>query len=45
MKMIRVFTTETQAVTFAQRVQGKITIKYDWDSLRNRIVKEFIVKF
>jgi hypothetical protein len=45
MRMIRVFATETQALNFAERVHGKITVQYDWDSFRNRIVKEFIVKF
>lgn len=44
-KMIRVFETATQAEVFAKTVKGKVEVKYDWDAMRNTMIKEYVVKF
>lgn len=44
-KMIRSFENIVVAKRFAEKVKGKIEIKYDWDALRGKMIKEFIVKF
>lgn len=43
--MIRIFVVEKNAIEFAQANTGKITIKYDWDSAKNRMIKYYVVKF
>lgn len=44
-KMIKSFENITIAKRFAEKVKGKIEIKYDWDALKGKMIKEFIVKF
>lgn len=43
--LMRLFTIKEKAETFAKENKGKIEIKYDWDFLKNRLVKYYIVKF
>jgi hypothetical protein len=45
MTLIKVFDSERKAVNFAADRKGKISVRYDWDSFRNKMVKEFIVKY
>ena len=43
--MIKMFVVEKNAINFAQITAGKITIKYDWDSVKNQMIKYYVVKF
>lgn len=42
---IRIFINEAQALDFKNRVNGILIIRYDWDYLRNTIIKEFLIKY
>lgn len=42
---IKIFLDEMKAIEFTQLVKGTYTVHYDWDNMRNKIVKEFIVKY
>lgn len=44
-KMIKVFDMEVKAKQFAQSVKGKVVVHYDWDSMTNKIVREYVVKY
>lgn len=43
--LIKMFTIEKNAIAFARKHNGKIIIKYDWDDLKNRLIKFYLVKF
>ena len=43
--MIKVFSNELNAQKFAKQVNGKLTIRYDWDAFRKKLIKEFVVRF
>ena len=43
--MMKFFVIEAQAERFAQEVHAKVTIQYDWDDMRQAIVKIYVVKF
>lgn len=43
--MIRMFEVEKDAIRFALEKRGKVTIKYDWDEIHNKMIKYFVVKF
>lgn len=45
MVFVRIFSTEAQANAFAAMKGAKVTIRYDWDSYRMVIIKEFIVTY
>lgn len=42
---MRVFFDEVKATEFMQLVKGILTIHYDWDDMKNQMVKEFVVKY
>lgn len=42
---VREFTIEKQAEKFAREKQGKVQVFYDWDSMENRIIKTYRVKY
>lgn len=42
---MRVFLNEVKAREFMQLVKGILTIQYDWDDMKNKMVKEFVVKY
>lgn len=42
---MRVFSIEAKAIEFATIVHGILSVRYDWDSMRNQMVKEFVVKY
>lgn len=42
---MRIFLDEVKANEFMQFVKGILTIRYDWDDMRNQMVKEFVVKY
>ncbi len=42
---MRIFLDEVKAKEFMQLVKGILTIRYDWDDMRNQMVKEFVVKY
>ena len=42
---MRIFLDEVKGVEFMQLVKGILTIRYDWDDMRNQMVKEFVVKY
>lgn len=43
--MMKVFKTETQAMTYIAQQGGKMFVHYEWDAMRGVIVKTYIVKF
>lgn len=42
---IKIFSVEKNAEKFAKENNGKVQVKYEWDDMRGRIVKQFIVKY
>lgn len=42
---IKVFSVEKNAQKFAKEKGGCLIIHYDWDDMRNKVVKHFIVKY
>lgn len=42
---IKIFSTESMAMQFAEMVKGILSVRYDWDAFRGGIVKEYIVKY
>lgn len=42
---MRVFFDEVKATEFIELVKGILTVRYDWDDMRNQMVKEFVVKY
>lgn len=42
---IRIFLVEAKAIQFAEMVKGILSIRYDWDSMRGEMVKEFVVRY
>lgn len=42
---MRIFLNEVKAMEFMRLVKGILTIRYDWDDMRNQMVKEFVVKY
>lgn len=45
MKFTKMFTVKANAERFAREVSGTITVMYDWDALKNKMVKLYMVKF
>ena len=45
MMLIRIFQIESKANDFAKIHNGKIEIRYNWDSIKNKMIKEYVVKF
>jgi hypothetical protein len=43
--MIKVFSTEDKANRFAAEKMGRVEVRYDYDAMMMRIVREYIVKF
>ena len=42
---MRIFLDEVKANEFMQLVKGILTVRYDWDDMRNQMIKEFVVKY
>jgi hypothetical protein len=42
---IKVFRDEKDALRFAALKNAKVIVRYDWDNMTNRLIKEFVVKF
>lgn len=42
---IKVFTNEKDARTFAALKNAKVIVRYDWDNMLGRLIREFVVKF
>lgn len=42
---MRIFFDEVKAMEFMHLVKGIMTIRYDWDDMRNQMVEEFVVKY
>lgn len=42
---MRIFLDEVKAKEFMHLVKGILTVHYDWDGMRNQMVKEFVVKY
>ena len=42
---VKVFSVEKNAERFAKENEGKVQVRYEWDDMRNKIVKQFIVKY
>lgn len=42
---IKVFFIEALAATFARERGVDYSIRYDWDSMRSEMVKEFVVRY
>lgn len=42
---MKIFLDEVKANEFMQLVKGILTIRYDWDDMKNQMIKEFVVKY
>lgn len=42
---MRIFLDEAKATEFMELVRGILTVRYDWDDMRNQMIKEFVVKY
>lgn len=42
---IKIFSVEKNAERFAKENKGKIQVRYDWDDMRCKIVKKFVVRY
>ena len=42
---IKVFTNEKDAMRFAAMKNAKVVVRYDWDNMLGRLIREFVVKF
>lgn len=45
MKFLKVFKSKAQAEKYVAEQGGKVQIIYQWDDMRQTIVKTYIVKF
>lgn len=45
MKFMKLFVIQHEAELFALTHGGEISIRYDWDELRNQMIKFYVVKF
>ena len=45
MNFVKEFQVEANAQKYAKAVKGKVQVRYEWDSMRNKVVKTFIVKY
>lgn len=45
MTFIKIFSIESKANEFAKLHNGKVFIKYDWDSIKNFMIKLYVVKY
>lgn len=43
--LIQYFSTENKAFRFATQCGGTISIEYDWDNVKNKMVKYYVVKY
>lgn len=42
---IRVFNSEVEAIEFAKKVAGVLSIRYDWSDMFCAIIREYVVKY
>ena len=42
---IKVFETENDAIEFAKKVAGVLSVRYNWDDMLYRIIREYVVKY
>lgn len=42
---VRVFSVEKNAEKFAKENKGKVVVRYEWDDMRCKIVKQYVVKY
>lgn len=42
---IRVFDNEAKAMEFAQQVFGVMSIRYNWNDMLCKIIREYVVKY
>lgn len=42
---IKVFETETDAIEFAKKVAGVLSIRYDWNDMLCSIIREYVVRY
>lgn len=42
---VREFTVKENAEKFAKAKNGKVDKKYEWDYLKNKLVKKYVVKY
>lgn len=42
--LVKTFVTEKEANSYAAENKGRVEISYDFDELRNQIIKTFLVK-
>lgn len=45
MKFIKIFQNPVKAESFAKEHGGQVNIQYDWDTIKNRMIKIYIVKY
>lgn len=42
---LKIFSTPNEAKNFARLKEGKIFIQYNWDWIKRKTIKEYIVKW
>lgn len=45
MKFIKIFTNEKEAYRFAVQRGARVSIRYEWDEVCNRLIREFVVRY
>ena len=42
---MKIFSVEKNAQKFAKEFGGKVVVRYDWDDMRQKVIRQFIVKY
>jgi recombinational DNA repair protein RecT len=45
MNFVKEFQVEVNAQKYAKSVNGKVQVRYEWDSMKNKVVKTYVVKY
>ena len=42
---VKVFSVEKNAQKFAKESGGKVVVRYEWDDMRRKIIRQYVVKY
>lgn len=42
---IKIFSVEKNAEKFAKEKNSKVQVRYEWDDMKQKVVRQFIVKY
>lgn len=45
MMFVKIFKTEKAARAFAEKVGARVIVRYEWDEICERLIREFVVKY